>query len=117
MGVLHGSIDEMMAVELGGYFLPCGLGHLIGLDTHDVGGYLSGTWFFLSNSLVYQSLLPCPKGCPERRQEKGFKSLRTARVLEKVRGWGESFHGKIFPSPSEHDLDSRTWCILYGITN
>ncbi len=42
MGVLHGSVDEMMAVELGGYFLPCGLGHLIGLDTHDVGGYLPG---------------------------------------------------------------------------
>ena len=42
MGVLHGSIDDMMAVELGGYFMPSGLGHFIGLDTHDVGGYLEG---------------------------------------------------------------------------
>jgi len=62
MGVLHGSIDDMMAVELGGYFMPSGLGHFIGLDTHDVGGYL--------------------EGFPERRKERGFKSLRTARKLE-----------------------------------
>ena len=29
-----------VAVNLGATFLPCGLGHFIGCDTHDVGGYL-----------------------------------------------------------------------------
>lgn len=39
-----------------------GLGHLIGIDTHDVGGYA--------------------EGLPPRIQRPGYKSLRTARVLE-----------------------------------
>ena len=45
-------------------FLPCGLGHFIGLDCHDVGGYLQGN--------------------PERINEGpyGIVKLRTARVLE-----------------------------------
>ena len=36
-----------------------GLGHLLGLDTHDVGGYLPGT--------------------PPRSDQPGLRSLRTAR--------------------------------------
>eukprot|EP00055_Hartaetosiga_balthica_P002604 m.4569 g.4569 ORF g.4569 m.4569 type:complete len:508 (+) comp2255_c0_seq1:122-1645(+) len=62
LGCLHGDVDEMMKVHLGGLFMPHGLGHLLGLDTHDVGGYLPGH--------------------PERRTEPGLKSLRTAREIQ-----------------------------------
>lgn len=48
---------------MGAIFQPHGLGHLLGLDVHDVGGYLEGT--------------------PSRPAEPGLNRLRTARVLEK----------------------------------
>lgn len=62
LGCLTGDIDEMMAKRIGYIFMPHGLGHLVGLDVHDVGGYLPTT--------------------PERNKEPGLKNLRTARNLE-----------------------------------
>ncbi|KAL1506244.1 hypothetical protein ABEB36_005640 [Hypothenemus hampei] len=62
-GLLQGNVDEMLEAGLGAIFQPHGLGHLLGLDVHDVGGYL--------------------KGQPERPQKPGVNKLRTARVLEK----------------------------------
>ena len=61
MGVVQGDVDAMMAVRLGAIFMPHGLGHFMGVDTHDVGGYPQGT---------------------ERSKEPGLKSLRTARMLQ-----------------------------------
>jgi len=62
-GILKGDIDEMMAVNLAGrVFQPHGLGHFMGMDVHDVGGYLEGH--------------------PDRRQGPGLRNLRTARVLQ-----------------------------------
>ncbi|XP_065332499.1 xaa-Pro dipeptidase [Cloeon dipterum] len=61
-GVLQGDIEEMMEVNLAATFQPHGLGHLIGCDVHDVGGYLPH--------------------CPPRPELPGFHSLRTARDLE-----------------------------------
>lgn len=61
-GLVTGDIKEMMDVNLGSVFMPHGLGHFMGKDTHDVGGYL--------------------EGMPERPKLFGFRSLRTACVLE-----------------------------------
>ncbi|KAI5753188.1 hypothetical protein M8J77_024442 [Diaphorina citri] len=61
IGLLRGTIDELMEHNIGALFQPHGLGHLIGIDVHDVGGYLPH--------------------CPPRGTLPGLKSLRTARVL------------------------------------
>ncbi|KAK9839544.1 hypothetical protein WJX81_008524 [Elliptochloris bilobata] len=61
-GFVRGDVGEMLDKRLGAVFMPHGLGHLLGIDTHDVGGYLAG--------LPPRSTLP------------GLRSLRTARVLE-----------------------------------
>ena len=55
------SLEDLVEMRLGAIFMPHGLGHFIGIDTHDVGGYL--------------------KGNPERIALPGLKSLRTARIL------------------------------------
>eukprot|EP00300_Choanocystis_sp_HF-7_P007337 c15242_g1_i1.p2 GENE.c15242_g1_i1~~c15242_g1_i1.p2 ORF type:complete len:504 (+),score=99.56 c15242_g1_i1:1164-2675(+) len=60
-GLLTGTVDEMMAVHMGAVFMPHGLGHLLGIDTHDVGGYPEGT---------------------ARINEPGVRSLRCMRTLE-----------------------------------
>lgn len=39
IGILTGSVDDMMKVHMGSVFMPHGLGHLLGIDVHDVGGY------------------------------------------------------------------------------
>lgn len=56
------TVDEMVEKRVGFLFMPHGLGHLIGLDVHDVGGYL--------------------KDAPERATQPGLKNLRTGRILE-----------------------------------
>lgn len=38
-GMLRGDVDDMMRVNLGSTFMPHGLGHMLGIDTHDSGGY------------------------------------------------------------------------------
>ena len=62
LGLLNGDVEEMIEKRIGFLFMPHGLGHLIGLDTHDVGGYLPNT--------------------PQRNKAPGLKNLRTARILE-----------------------------------
>jgi len=64
LGCVRADADIEAALEddVAAVFMPHGLGHLIGCDTHDVGGYLNGT--------------------PSRSTRPGLKSLRTARALE-----------------------------------
>ena len=64
-GILQGNIETMLSreVNLAARFMPHGLGHLIGLDTHDVGGI--------------------PFGMEQARPtELGYKSLRCLKRLE-----------------------------------
>lgn len=62
IGILTGDINDMMNAGINGIFQPHGLGHLIGLDVHDVGGYLDD--------------------CPPRPTENGVNRLRFARDLK-----------------------------------
>jgi Xaa-Pro dipeptidase len=59
--VCSGDLDAMMEANLAAVFMPHGLGHFLGLDTHDVGGYNAPA--------------------PERPTKSGYKSLRTTRPL------------------------------------
>ena len=59
---LDTAIEEMLEADLGAIFMPHGMGHLIGIDTHDVGGYAAGT--------------------PERSPRPGLRKVRTARLME-----------------------------------
>lgn len=41
-GLLRGAAEEQEEAQLGAVFMPHGLGHLLGIDTHDVGGFPPG---------------------------------------------------------------------------
>ncbi len=38
-GLVQGEIEDMVKVHMGAVFFPHGLGHFMGIDTHDVGGF------------------------------------------------------------------------------
>lgn len=61
IGIVKGEMDDMMEHNLFALFFPHGLGHFLGLDTHDVGGY--------------------PKGV-DRIDRPGVRFLRVRRELE-----------------------------------
>ena len=64
VGIVHSdkSFDEQFALGIPSIFQPHGLGHMLGLNTHDVGGY---------NKDIVKS------------KDKRIKYLRTRRTLEK----------------------------------
>lgn len=61
-GLLTGDVEELMTNNIMQFFQPHGLGHLLGIDVHDVGGYLHDT--------------------PSRPSAPDCFKLRTARALE-----------------------------------
>lgn len=61
LNLIKGNIDELMEAHVFALFFPHGLGHMIGLDTHDPGGYLPGE---------------------ERIERPGIRFLRMRRKLE-----------------------------------
>lgn len=60
-GLLRGDVDALIAARVTALFMPHGLGHFLGIDTHDVGGYPEGV---------------------SRPVPAGLRKLRTARVLK-----------------------------------
>jgi Xaa-Pro dipeptidase len=56
------SVEQALEMHLCNFFFPHGVGHLMGLDVHDVGGY--------------------PRGGPGRIQEPGIRYLRARLVLQ-----------------------------------
>lgn len=60
IGLVKGSLEDLQKNFIANIFMPHGLGHLLGLDTHDVGGYPNGL---------------------QRSQEPGLRSLRCGRKL------------------------------------
>lgn len=68
LGLVKGDVEEMSALGVGGLFMPHGLGHMIGLDVHDMED--------LGEDLVGYSTEV------SRPQQLGLKSLRLARRLE-----------------------------------
>lgn len=63
LGYIKGSTDALMEYNVFALFFPHGIGHFLGLDTHDVGGY--------------------PRGV-ERIDRPGLKYLRMRRTLEET---------------------------------
>jgi len=61
MSLVYGEVEELMEQNLFALFFPHGLGHFLGIDTHDVGGYKKGV---------------------EPIQRPGIQYLRTRRELE-----------------------------------
>lgn len=69
LGILKGPVEDMLVEGVGGLFMPHGLGHMIGLDVHDMED--------LGEKYVgYREGL-------DRSTQLGLKSLRLARELEK----------------------------------
>ena len=57
IGICHNATTkDLMQVNMGAVFMPHGLGHFMGLDTHDVGGRPKNSDFPDQNKAGYASL-------------------------------------------------------------
>lgn len=68
IGLVKGNVEDMLSEGVGGLFMPHGLGHMIGMDVHDMED-LGENFVGYSEGMVRSSQL-------------GLKSLRLAKSLE-----------------------------------
>lgn len=88
-GLLTGEVDDMMKANLGAVFMPHGLGHFLGIDTHDCGGYPDWKVGRVTRDAALGKEAPADKNdalpeeyeCTPRSPLSGYKSVRTARIL------------------------------------
>ncbi|GBP04384.1 Xaa-Pro dipeptidase, partial [Eumeta japonica] len=102
--LLKGDVEDMIENEIHGILQPYGLGHLLGLDVHDVGGYLpdcpprpTGPLSRLrtSRALAPNMILAVEPGCYfiDRLLDSALKNPDQAKffnleVLQRFRGFG-----------------------------
>ena len=68
LGLMKGDVDEAVAAGAHAFFFPCGLGHMMGLDIHDMEG--------LGEDLVgYDAAV-------QRSPQFGLRYLRLAKALQ-----------------------------------
>jgi len=67
LGYIQGEIEDIIAAEIPELFMPHGLGHLMGIDTHDVGGIPPGVQKFkslrMNRDLIEGMVLTVEPGC------------------------------------------------------
>ena len=89
MGVLCGELDALIEARVPELFMACGLGHFIGLDTHDVGGY--------------------PRGV-QRVDEPGIKALRYAHQPCALWRFVLPSQSCLRPETGQRGCWRRAWC-------
>lgn len=52
-GLIKGSMEDLIKNNICRLFFPHGLGHMLGLRTHDVGGYNKGTPPKIPGNIIY----------------------------------------------------------------
>ena len=87
-GLVKGDVDAMMQANLCSMFMPHGLGHFIGLNVHDVGGYPA-------------------KGEKKDTDTPGLKWLRTNRVVE------QGMVLTVEPGPSSVHVSDSFWLFTF----
>lgn len=63
------NVEDMMAAHLGAVFMPHGLGHFLGIDTHDPGGYLKVFGIFSCSYMLDCSPAPPP---PQKKHQVAY---------------------------------------------
>ncbi len=68
LGLMKGNVEDAVACGAHALFFPCGLGHMLGLDVHDMEG-LNEDWVGYTDTI-------------QRSEQFGLRSLRLAKTLE-----------------------------------
>ena len=95
LGILQGSLDEVLEEELLGQFYVHKTGHWLGLDVHDVGDYrVAGEWRLMEPGMV----MTVEPGI--------YISPDNTRVARKWRGIGIRIEDDVIVTPQGHEVST-----------